>query len=478
VAHRGRNAPCYCGSSDKFKDCCLPRFHSATKQGEAALPLHERNTLLLEAIHNIFDLPATPSESDFRGKFSTERVAELYEYIGSLWPKETDVYELLPDVGEALTGYFLGEARPEDLLRNVLRLSLYVDHLFVLDPFLKPWRIQDKYRPTLHPEQHRWVTLRLVLWALELEPWIRSGVITIIPDPFDFDDVFIPFALNAAQSRPLPRVDPRELARLSKNQRDEMFGFWLSLPERYLAGVAREQGASEAEIKGVSKYLAEVRRLSPFPDLPQGEQRRSQLYNLDIGGPIEDALLICQLTGAFPYTDLQTRQQQLDRFAQGLPSESNIWTPLSTAFTALDFRFLNNIDLKYVDDLRHQDRPSMMRSYLRRLWRTVVSDSEITDAIVRDFTDELAEQYRIALEEWRSIETAATANAARTAIGSLAALFLLDSPSTLVAGRFAPFIPAAGFAAASLVDWWQKHRALKTLRNTVPLSIFIELENR
>jgi SEC-C motif len=477
VPHRGRNAPCYCGSGEKFKDCCLSRFYSATKQGEAALPLHERNNLLLEAIHNIFDLPATPSNNDFRGKFSAERITELYEYVGSLWPKETDVYALLPDVGEALTGYFLGEARPEDLLRNVIRLSLYVDHVFVLDPFLKPWRVQEKYRPTLHPEQHRWVTLRLVLWALALEPWIRSGIVTIIPDPFDFDDVFIPFALNAARSRGLPRVEPRELARLSKNQRDEMFGFWLSLPESYLARVAREQGASEAEIEDLSRYLAELRRLSPFPDLPQGEQRRSQLYQLDIGGPIEDALLICQLTGSFPYSDIRSRQQQLELFAQGLPSESNIWTPLSSAFTALEFRFLNNVNLNYVDDLRHQDRPSMMRSYLRRLWRKVVSDSEITDAIVRDFTDELAEQYRIALEEWRSIEDAATANAARTAIGSLTALFLLDSPSTLLAGRFAPFIPAAGFAALSLIDWWQKCRARRTLRKTVPLSIFIELDD-
>jgi hypothetical protein len=106
-----------------------------------------------------------------------------------------------------------------------------------------------------------------------------------------------------------------------------------------------------------------------------------------------------------------------------------------------------------------------------------VGDKEITDTIVKDFTDELAEQYRVAREEWRSIEDAATANAARTAIGSLAALFLLDSPSTLLAGRFAPFIPVAGFAAASLVDWWQKHRARRTLRKTVPLSIFIDLED-
>ena len=118
----------------------------------------------------------------------------------------------------------------------------------------------------------------------------------------------------------------------------------------------------------------------------------------------------------------------------------------------------------------------MMREYLRRLLRTVVGDKEITDVIVKDFTDELAEQYRIAREEWRSIEDAATANAARTAIGSLATLFLLDSSSTLLAGRFTPFIPAAGFVAASLVDWWQKYRARKTLRRTVPLSVLIELE--
>ena len=35
----------------------------------------------------------------------------------------------------------------------------------------------------------------------------------------------------------------------------------------------------------------------------------------------------------------------------------------------------------------------MMRHYLRRLWRATAGDNEITDTIVKDFTDELAEQY-------------------------------------------------------------------------------------
>lgn len=55
---------------------------------------------------------------------------------------------------------------------------------------------------------------------------------------------------------------------------------------------------------------------------------------------------------------------------------------MSSAFTALDFKFLNNVNLKYVEEVRHQDRPSMMRKYLRHLWRTVVGDKEITDAVV------------------------------------------------------------------------------------------------
>jgi hypothetical protein len=437
--------------------------------------LQARNDLLLEAIHNIFDLPESPSREDLKGKFSNERIAALYEFIDQLWPKQTDVYTLLPDVADATTAYFVGEARPEELLQNVLRLSLYVDRLFALDPFTKSWRTRPEYRPTLHPDHYQWLTLRLVLWALELEPWIRSGIVTVIPDPFDFDDDFIRFALDEAQARPMPELDPRDEERLTRHTRDEMFGFWLSLPEEYLAKKARELGATDTEITGLSKYLAEIRRLSPFPDLTESDKRREQMYQMDIGGPIEDALLICQLTGAFPYTDLYNRREELARFARALPGEANVWSPLSFAFTTLNFQFLNNVNINYIEDLRHQDRPSMMRAYLRKIWRTVSSDLNVTDSTVKDFTDELKDQYRIAQEQWKAIDVAASASVANTALGSLASLFLLGSPLAMLAGQFAPFIPAAGFAAGSLVALWEAREKRRALRRSVPLSIFVEL---
>jgi hypothetical protein len=478
LSERGRNDPCYCGSGLKLKKCCLAKFYGAGRQGEAALPLHDRNLLLIEAIYNIFGLPQTPSPTDLAGKFSNAKIKAFYEFIDQLWPPETDVYALLPDVGDSFTAYFVGEARPNELLQNVLRLSLYADRIFVLDPFTKSWHVKPEFRPVLRPEDYQYVTLRLVLWVLALEPWIRTGVVTIIPDPFEFDGTFASYALDLAESRGLPTMDPRDMARLTKHQQDEMFGFWITLPESYLESRAREMGFDDSEIAGIMSYRAKVVRLSPFPDNLPSDEKRGQLFQLDIGGPIEDAMLICQLTGAFPYADLYNRRDQLARFAASPPTEADIWTPLSSAFTELPFSFLNNVNVRYIEELRHEDRPSMMRGYLRKLWRQVAGESQATESIVADFTEELAEQYRIAREQWEEIETKSSGDLWKTGIGTVAATLLLDTQAPLVAGHLAPIIPAAGFAATSLASWWQERGRRRSFKRNVPMSIFVELNKQ
>lgn len=66
-----------------------------------------------------------------------------------------------------------------------------------------------------------------------------------------------------------------------------------------------------------------------------------------------------------------------------------MWSPLTNAFSHLNFKFLENVDSQFTVTTRQEDRLEGFRIYMRKLWRSVGGELDLNKAemLARDFRD-------------------------------------------------------------------------------------------
>lgn len=184
----GRNEFCPCGSGKKYKKCCLTLDEHRENRSTIAVSsrtLHDKNIALLGAMVDIFGLNRTWEK--VKDGMSDARIREFYTFIADLWPLDTDPNSILPEPSSSLRALYLGENEPEVMIQNVFRFCLYSDQILVVNPFDNPNVMAEEYNPIPHPGEWRIQTLRLVFHLALLAPWIAAGLVTLIPDPGDFN---------------------------------------------------------------------------------------------------------------------------------------------------------------------------------------------------------------------------------------------------------------------------------------------------
>ena len=161
----------------------------------------------------------------------------------------------------------------------------------------------------------------------------------------------------------------------------------------------------------------------------------------------------------FRWQEILSAKKELDATAQ-------TWTPLTNAFQHLKFKFLENVDSRFACSIRQEGRLEGLRSYLRKLWNAVGGEPDPTrsEALARDFGDELAGAYQQAQSEWASIDRDLVKWASATAAGAMAA------------GIFSPSFAAGGFVVAAVGELIQAEMKRREFRKKIPMSVFIDLD--
>lgn len=435
------------------------------------MSLSARNIVLLDAVEDITGLAKGKEWDDVRRQLSGDHVREIYRAMAWLWPPETDLESLLPQPDGTLRALYLGTARPEVILDNVCRFSLYSDEILVVNPFFNPWCVAREYNPIVHPDQFKTDTLQLALFMILLDPWIRSGIVQLIPDPGDFDYSLRIRTWELAKERRKgwspTEQDIEELEVTAKQD----FARWLwRLPKGFQVETMRKAvpGITDKEIEETLQHIDELRRKDPLALDQSNEESGGELQIFRTGANLEMGMYIAQATGAFPYSNLRPRWQELLAVAQRFSDGTDVWTPLTHAFQRLDFGFLDHVDPRFAHSLRQEGRLEPFRGFLRKVWASVntVSDPSRIDSAARDFVDELHEQHARAQAEWDRIDQDLLRRAGAAGAGAV------------TSGHFSLELPMLGFCIAAVVQLLEARMKRRAFRQTVPMSVFIDLRDR
>lgn len=302
-----------------------------------------------------------------------------------------------------------------------------------------------------------------------LMPWVKSGLVILIPDPGELDRQLRMKTWDLAAERlkgfPVTPADIEPSMIRNRARRAFLLG-----PRSYYERIVRTTSPelSEAEVEEVLDEIERDRLEDPL--LPNGTLDRmpEQMMVANMGTNLETGMYICQATGAFPYTNVKYRWDEILRANESLDATAKVWSPLTHAFQQLKFKFLNNVDSQFACAIREEGRLESFRSYLRKLWRTVGGQPDVSksEAVARDFRDELSQAYAQAQAEWDAIDRELLKWAVPT-LGTAA----------VATGLFSPLI-GSGLAVAGVGELVQSHLKRREFRKKVPMSVFIDLDKK
>lgn len=382
---------CGCGLGRRYGVCCARR-PPEDRPAWDVYSIRDRNLILIRAVTDILGLDQGKEWESVRRDISDEQVKRIHEVVEMVWPTDTDLPALLPRPEDhLLRALYLGVVDPRTVVTNVLAWLPYFDEIVILNPFVNGALLKPEFSPTKAPGSFKAQTLKNAFLLLMLEPFIRLGIVHLVPDPGDFNFDFQRAILKMARERAGDEeLDDCDLETLGKFGREDYMRAIRALPAESLRRIIANSApqTSEAEIDGIVEYLKRQHEDDPFAVLqpiPQkgGSFQIMKSFNLELG------LFVAQLTGSVLYTDLQFHWRHIhqSRDITGRLVESKSWPHFAPVVDRVrGISFLLSTDLEALVRTRADRRLEDVRSNLGNVVRLarlgdLASRNEIKDVV-------------------------------------------------------------------------------------------------
>lgn len=481
-----RNSLCPCGSGKKNKNCCEGKvdWNRIIKEGKDEIPylsIRGRNILFINAISDILQLDTIIDPSmlnslkNYKKAFNPITVKKIHQALIEIWPPNTKIQNVLENINTDISGLYIGDHRPEYILKGILRHSIYANKIIVIDPFVYPLSVKDEYNPILNPEKYQVQTLRNVNFWLWLSPWIDEGIVEIIRTPGDFDkklnwDLMQKQYKKYKEHQEYHNAVDKSTAELTRRESKE-FTFkdiLLSSPNDYLEKKFYDLGLEKygMPFEEFIKYIEKKREEDPnFLKPLLSEEMPGQLLTFSSGTSYEMSKLITNLTNSYLLTDIYSKWKEIELDRENCNIVNKEWAPFAKAFQDLELKFLNNIELKHALILRKEKRLESLRVFLRKIWKSACSIEPFSEYNTKLLADELKDEISKANEEWKEIDHKLIEWLGIDAVGGLT--------TYLVSGEVL-FLAAAAIAGSTKLISAQLQR--NSFKNKFPAAFFMNIK--
>lgn len=304
---------CPCGSGQSFGNCCQ-RKPAHLRMSWTEKSIRERNMMFMDALVQLFDLENKDWDT-IRREMTDEKIANMYRLYEALWPLETDLLALLPKPDGKMRSIYTGALHPKLILEFALGAPLLFGEVIVQNPFLISRTLQKDKRPTEKPRQYRGEALKALMTFFQLMPLVEAGLITLIPDPCDFDFHLRDQMMAMAEARSqgikfAPADDPRlEVVMQEDQRRTMMYMPKEAIAERVLKMTEDDETIEMDTLIDLIEQMKINDELAILQDDPLTEG--GQLEVVKMAPNFEMAMYLAQATGAQILTDSPFRWREL-----------------------------------------------------------------------------------------------------------------------------------------------------------------------
>lgn len=377
----GRNEPCGCGSGIKYKHCCRGKSAALRTTWEVA-SIRERNLTFCNCIRGVLGLDQGKTWLDVRRDLSDEQVREIYGFYSALWPRETDVYAMLPKPDGKFRGLYTGQVDIRVIGTHALPMASMFDEFLIQTPIVNPNNLREEHNPLKVPGDFKYQALKDILFMLELEPFIGAGLVNLVPDPGHHDLELLRAMMTIARERGGTEICKSDERLHFELMTQDLIFSTAMMPKTARINVLEDQlHLPREEAEKIINALDENPEASPLMALQKlGPGGGSQYIQCAMGPNFEMALFLGQVTGSVLVTDSDTRWQQLVRAQHRRQGFARYpWAMIQDQFQAIP------LDFGFTDTLQRSGPPfSQTRNLLKSFGEMVIRgdhDSERTAAL-------------------------------------------------------------------------------------------------
>jgi len=338
---RPRNV-CGCGSGKAFRVCCSSK-PIALRPTWSELSIRERNFMLYNGIGNVLGFAEGKDWTQIRRELTDDQISTIYRLYEGLWPRETDLLQLLPKPDGCNRAIYTGSIHPEAITEFALGASLYFGDLIIEHPFMHAGTVKKKFSPVENPKAYRQEFLKTVMFLLTIMPLVDAGLINLVPDPCNFDLHLRDQMLHMARARAADNtVDLRQDARMERlvqeDSKRSMMAMSRDAMRRQFQRISPELDAAGVEI--VLDDMERLKERDPLVVLQEGSlgggEEGGMLNAIKLSPNFEMTMYLAQATGASIVTDSPFRWAEVRR---AIPRQAGCLHALAQNIQSSTFAF-------------------------------------------------------------------------------------------------------------------------------------------
>lgn len=401
AAPPGANELCGCGSGRTFSRCCDGVAAEARPTWDV-YSIRERNIMFANAVMHILGLDKDKSWPDVQRELSDEQVKRIHLVLEGLWPKDTNIAELLPRPDpRILRAVYMGPVDPRTIAASVASWLTYFDEIVMIHPFQNPGYMKAEYSPVDSPSQYKQQTLKNVMLLITMMPAIDAGLVHLVPDPAEFNSAFRTTIWTMAKERTASwQPTEQDMQRFRALARDDFKRTTMRLPDDSWRAMLRKSipGITPEKIEQTIRYMREEAAKDPLALLQpmSGHVQLFKAMNLEL------AMFIAQLTGSTIYTDEPVFWTHLQEHtsANGGADQPSGWAPVIEKLRT--FKFTIEVNPLVNLEMRGTATLSSMREVFRQVWHAVRARAHGKDGEVGTIAERLVGELDRADETMRA----------------------------------------------------------------------------
>jgi len=315
---------CGCGSNFKYKDCCknVPiEFRTSWTE----LSIRERNLAFCRAIKDVLGLNSGKTWTDVRQEMNEEQIVELYQFYSYLWPIDTDIYSLIPKPDGKYRAVYSGLLDTRMLIAIAIPSASLFDEFLIQSPIINPNNVKPEFSPIHSPSSFKYKALKDFAMMLELEPYIGTGLINLIPDPSSFNQAMITEVLNMATMRKGEVSSEKDSKVIKRFYIEDLLNFHYTASHEFKVQLIRDSFGVPEVIASeyVDAFDANAEKSSLVALQETNSNDSGQIFSFSMEPNYEMAMFLAQVTGSVIVTDSESRWiefQKAQHTVQGIPS--------------------------------------------------------------------------------------------------------------------------------------------------------------